>query len=189
MKRIELKPFFFIVFFLIGLGLFGPTNLWAQEKSSLYLGVGLGIASQPEEKELEKAGLPTDIHLDWEMVRFGYTTYKAQKSLGLYKYTWDLLLETEAFYGAWKTPLSEGDESLYALLGIGYYVSELQLGNGVGPQKTQDFGFLVGVGTSGEIAGVKIGGALIQHSVTSVFNDIELAAGSAQLQFTVEVGL
>ena len=171
------------------LGLFVTTNsALAQEKSAFNAGIAVAISSTPEESDLEKAGQATEIYMDYEEVRFGLNSAAAKKNFSLYKNTWNTFLTTDAYFVAWRPEIGDSqDGGTYALIGLGYFLSSLDLGNGVQAQSTQSFGLVSGVGANAKIGEIVFGVQANYMTAQSKFHDIEVATGSTQLMFTMHL--
>ncbi len=181
--------FFFQILLPFLLFCFAPNSVWAQE-SDMLLGLGIAVSATPEEQSLAKGGQTSEFFFDLGEFRVGYNQTAAQSDLALFDRYWNIYLKTETLFMAWKAPLGEkAGQGPYALLGGGYFITSLDLGNGVPTQSTQDFGFLLGLGTSIDLNGLLLGAQWSYFSSKSVYTDIPLATGANQILLTIAVGL
>lgn len=178
----------FLCLFTCGLACLAPA-LQAQEKLDFYIGAGMSLASNPLEKELEPASNATAYLFDFPYGRIGYTTTTAQKSYDLYDYTFNTYLKTEAYYTAWRFALGESaNEGLYGLLGVGYFLSSFDLGQGIAPQSGYNWGLMSGLGLAMPIAETKLALEYDFYWAESRFHDIDVATGSNQLMISLQMG-
>lgn len=182
----------------IGLLLLGgifclPQAGWAQQEE-MSVGVGFGLVNKPEDAGLDRSSQAVDLSFDWLAFRFGYNQITHYADFALYDYDWTVQLETQGYYGAWRYDITE-EGGLYALLGLTYQSYKLSLGNSVADQSSDDFGLLYGLGTQFDLDGLYFGLQWSYFSVPGLFRsedqpqvaDINLAAGSNQLQFTARI--
>ncbi|MDX2469296.1 MAG: hypothetical protein QNL04_01830 [SAR324 cluster bacterium] len=183
-----LKTTTYTISFLL-LWLFTSTNsALAQEKSSFNIGLAVAISNTPEESQLEKANQATDFFMDWGEARFGINSNTAKKNLSLYDNTWNTFLSTQTYYGAWRPALGDSkDEGAYALIGLGYFISDLDLGNSTATESSQAFGLVSGVGTNAKLGEISFGLQANYLTAEGKFHDITVALGGIQLMFTMHL--
>ena len=183
-----LKTTSYLIIFLL-VGLFTSTNsALAQENNAINIGLAVAIVNTPEESQLEKANQATDLYLDWGDVRFGLNSNSAKKNLELYNYTWNTFMQTQAYYAAWRPSLGDGkDEGSYAMIGLGYFTSDLDLGNGIPTQTGQSFGMVSGVGANAKLGEISFGLQANYLTAEGRFHDITVALGGLQLMFTMHL--
>ena len=163
--------------------------LQAQEKLNFYVGGGMSLASNPQEKELEPASNASSFIFDLPYTRIGYALTTAQKSYALYDYTFDTYLKTEAYYAAWRFGMGESpNEGFYGLLGVGYFLSSFDLGQGIDTQYGYNWGLMSGMGVAMPLAETKLCLEYDFYWAESTFRDIDVATGSNQLMISLQMG-
>jgi len=153
-----------------------------------YMGVNLatGLYNQPEEKDLQKTSQTFDLSFDLAQFRMGYNKAQSYMNASIYEKTWDIKVTAETYYGAWVIGVPEGTH-FYGLLGLGYQINQLSLGNQVPDRTTQDLAWLMGGGLLFDLDSLFLGVQWMYLSGRSTFNDITVATGSNQVQLALSI--
>jgi len=177
-------PSFLSTFWLLGLSclcLLGTPQLGLAQQSDLSVGLAVGISSQPEESDFESTGQTLDLNVNFSGFRAGYNSAESFLNTTFYERNWPIRLKSESYYGAWVFGGDQGSY-LYGMLGLTYQINTLELQNGIGAQRTQDFGLLTGAGYLFDLDSLLLGLQWTMISGKSKFNDINVATGSNQFQ-------
>ena len=181
-------PWLFLFLMVFG-GLLPQGTVLAQEKLDYYIGGGMSLASNPQEKELEPAANASAFLFDFPFGRIGYTLTTAQKSYNLFDYTFDTYLKTEAYYAAWRFCFGESaNECRYVLLGVGYFMSTFDLSQNLELQNGYNWGLMSGLGLAIPLAETKICLEYGFYWAESRFHDIDVATGSNLLMVSLQMG-
>ena len=174
---------FLLLFFLGSICLSGVS--YAQ---GTYMGVNLatGLYNQPEEKDLQKTAQTFDLSFDLAQLRIGYNKAQSYMNVDIYEKSWAVKVTAETYYGAWVIGEPEGTH-FYGLLGLGYQVNKLSLGNQVADRSTQDWAWLMGGGLLFDLDSLFMGVQWMYLSGRSTFTDITVATGSNQVQLALSI--